>query len=499
MAYVKRLTIHRTLLKSLQYIENPKKTNEKILVSSNKCSQDTKVAIKEMQILKEMHEKEDGIQGFHFIQSFKKGEISEEQAHQIGREWAAKFIENNYQFILSTHTDRDHIHNHIVINSVGLNGKKYNSCRSELEDIRQYSDLVCLEHGLSIIERKGKTKHRSYKEWLESKNKTSWKDVVREDIDFAISSSTSFEEFIQNMKSEGYYIKYGTRVKYMTFQKSGMKKAVRGMRLGEDYTEKSIRDRIKYKEFNLSHLTNGLRKYKMNRNSFEYQVRKLTFRSESLNISIRLIILLFQIIFRNNQLAWEKNKRPVKYTYAQKKAINGIKDLTNSLNLLEKYKLQTRSDVKNVIQNLNNKISLEDMKLKKLENLQIKSAAIMTEIDMYYKYKKYYDEYQSSLLKGVYRKKHEYEVGKFEECKNRLEKFGLEELEFEQFRNNHEKISKQMEAIQEEKEKIYKDLYDVEALDKYLDNKKREEILKEVTLDRSKEDGNEKQSGNMSR
>jgi hypothetical protein len=493
MAYVKRLTIHRTLLKSLQYIENPKKTNEKILVSSNKCSQDTKVAIKEMRILKEMHEKEDGIQGFHFIQSFKKGEISEEQAHQIGREWAAKFIENNYQFILSTHTDRDHIHNHIVINSVGINGKKYNSCRSELEDIRQYSDLVCLEHGLSIIERKGKTKHRSYKEWLESKNKTSWKDVVREDIDFAISSSASFEEFIQKMKSEGYYMKYGEKTKYMTFQKSGMKKTVRGKTLGEDYSEESIRDRIKYKEFNISHLTNGLRKYKINRNSFEYQVRKLTYRSASLNISIRLIILLFQIIFRNNQIAWAKSNRPVRYTYAQKKAINGIKDLTNSLNLIDKYNLKTRSDVKNVIQNLNQKISLEDEKLKRFENLQIKSAAVMTEIDMYYKYKQYYDEYQSSILKGIYRKKHEYEVGKFEDCKNRLSKFGLTESEFEKFKDNYEKITQQMEAVQEEKEKIFQDLYDIETLDKYLDNEKREEILREITLERTNDDKTEKE------
>ncbi|HBN05711.1 MAG TPA: hypothetical protein DD434_07980, partial [Bacteroidales bacterium] len=100
MAYVKRITIHKTLLKSLQYIENPKKTNEKILISSNKCSQDSKVAIKEMRMLKEQYEKEDGIQGFHFIQSFKKGEVSEEEAHQIGKEWAAKFLDENYQYML---------------------------------------------------------------------------------------------------------------------------------------------------------------------------------------------------------------------------------------------------------------------------------------------------------------------------------------------------------------------------------------------------------------
>ncbi len=492
MAYVKRLTIHVTLLKALEYVVNPKKTNERVLISSNKCNQNVNIAIKEMRELKRIHEKEDGIQGFHFIQSFKKGEVSEEEAHQIGKEWAAKFLDDNYQYILSTHTDRDHIHNHIVINSVGLDGRKYNSCVNEREDIRQYSDLVCLEHGLSIIERKGKIKYVSYKEWLESKNKTSWKDTIREDIDFAISSSASFEEFIKKMKSEGYYMKYGEKTKYMTFQKSGMKKAVRGKRLGEDYSEESIRERIKYKEYNINRLrSKSIRRYKINSNSLEYQIRKLTYRPSSLNTNIRLIVLLFQIIFNNNRISFEKDNRPIKYTYSQKQAIKGIKDLTNSLNLLDKYNLKTRSDVKNAMQRLTNDITSEDEKLKKLEDLEVKSAAVVTEIGMYNKYKKFYLEYQSSILKSAYKKKHEYELEKFEACKSRLSKFGLEEFDFEKFINNYEKISEQKEAVQEEKEKIYNELFEIERMDKYLDNERREEIIKEITLGR--ETGNKKE------
>ncbi len=493
MAYVKRITIHKTLLKSLQYIENHKKTNEKILVSSNKCSQDEKVAIKEMMLLKKSHGKEDGIQGFHFIQSFKKGEVSEDVAHQMGKEWAAKFLDDNYQYVLSTHNDKDHIHNHIVINSVGLNGKKYNSCVNEREDIRRYSDLVCLEHGLSIIERKGKIKYRSYKEWLESKNKTSWKDTIREDIDYAISSSASFEEFIKKMKSEGYYMKYGEKTKYMTYEKSGMKKAVRGKTLGEDYSEERIRERIRYKEYNIGHhKSKHIRRYKIDIYDYEYQIRRLTYRPGSLNTSIRLIVLLFQVVFRNNRLSYEKDNRPVKYTYAQKRAIEGIKDLTNSLNLLDKYNLKTRSDVRNEKQRLNEKIVIEDEKLKKFDSLKIKSAAIVTEIEMFNKYKKYYQEYQSSILKAAYKKKHEYELEKFESCKGRLRKFGLEESEFEKFKKSYEKISEQMEEVQVEKEKIYDELFEIEKLDKYLDNEKRDEILKEIMLEREEENNKEK-------
>lgn len=492
MAYVKRLTIHVTLKKALDYIVNPKKTNESVLISSNKCNQNPDIAIKEMKELKKFHDKEDGIKGFHFIQSFKKGEVSEEEAHQMGKEWAAKFLDDNYQYIISTHTDRDHIHNHIVINSVGLDGRKYNSCKSELEDIRQYSDLICLEHGLSIIERKGKIKYRSYREWLESKNKNSWKDVIREDIDFVISSSVSFEDFIVKMKSEGYYMKYGEKTKYMTYQKSSMKKAVRGKTLGEDYSEEGIQERIKYKEYNLGHLkSKNIRRYKVDRFSLEYHIRNLTYRPASLNTSIRLIVLLFQIIFRNNQLVVDR--QPVKYTYAQKKAINGIKDLTNSLNLLDKYNMHTRGDVRNTIQKLNDEIVSEDEKLKRLEDLKIKSAAVMTEIELYNKYKKYHDEYQSSILKAAYKKKHEYELKKFEICKNRLDKFGLTEFEFEKFRGNYEKITMQMEAIQKEKEKIFQELYDVEKLEKYLNNEKREEFLNEIILERTLEDKAEKE------
>lgn len=494
MAYVKQRAISVTVLKAIDYIINKKKTEDEKYVSSYKCNTDKNIALKEFYLLKNQFGKEEGILAHHFIQSFKPGEVDEETAHKVGMEWAEKLLDGNYQFIISTHNDKGHIHNHVIANSVGFNGRKYNACRHQLEDIRRYSDLVCLEHGLSVIEAKRKTKYRSYKEWLESKNKTSWKDVVREDIDFVISSSASFEEFIQKMKLEGYHMKYGSNVKYMTFQKAGMKKTVRGMRLGEDYSEENIRERIKYKEFNISHLkSKDYRRYKIDRNSLEYQVRKLTYRSASLNISIRLIILLFQIIFRNNQLAWDKNNRPVKYTYAQKKAISGIKDLTTSLNLLDKYNLKTRSDIKNVIQNLNNKISLEEVKLKKLENLEIKSAAIVTEIDLYNKYKSYYEEYKTSILKAAYKKKHEYELEKFEACKNRLNKFGLKESEFEKFKNNYEKINVQMEAVQEEKEKIFQELFDVETLDKYLDDEKREEVLGEITLERTNDDKTEKE------
>ncbi|WP_326910676.1 relaxase/mobilization nuclease domain-containing protein [Sedimentibacter sp. MB31-C6] len=494
MAYVKRHPIHKTLKNALKYIENIEKTDDKLLVSSNKCSINENLAIEEMKTLKKQYEKEDGIQGFHFIQSFKPGEANKEKAHQVGREWAEKFLDGKYQYVLTTHVDKGHIHNHIIINSVGLNGKKYNSCKNELEDIRKYSDLVCLEHGLSVIEPNRRNKNKSYKEWQESKNKTSWKDIVREDIDYVISSSESFEDFIRKMKSEGYYIKHGN-VKYMTFKKQGMNRAVRGKTLGIDYDEHSIKQRIKFKEHNIRSFRSKNKKYyKIDKKSFEYQIRKLSYRQSSLETNIKLIILLFKIIFNNNQNSFEKDKRPIKYTYAQKKAINGIKDLSSKLNLLHKYNLHTRGDVQKQIDILNGKIKQVETKKEKLKTLEIKMEAVCTEIELYYKYKKYHDEYERVILKGVYKKKNAYEIEKFESCKNRLEKFSLkDELQYENFINQRNEVIEKTKGVDNEINNTFKELDKILGLQNYLNKYERDKFIKDIQLETKMKDENEKE------
>lgn len=494
MAYVKRHPINKTLIKALNYIENIEKTDEKLLVSSNKCSTNENLAIEEMRALKKKYDKKDGIQGFHFIQSFKPGETDKETAHQVGKEWAEKFLDGNFQYILTTHIDKDHIHNHIIINSVGLNGKKYNSCANEREDIRIYSDLVCKEHGLSIIEPNKRNKNKSYKEWQESKNKTSWKDVVREDIDLTISHSDSYEEFLQNMKDQNYYIKQGN-VKYITFKKQGMSKSVRGKTLGLDYDELSIKQRIKFKEHNISSFKSKDKKYyRIDKNSFEYQMKRLSCRQGSLETNVKLIILLLKMIFNNNQNSFIRNDRPVKYTYAQKKAIKGIEDLSTKLNLLNKYNFNKRGDVQNQIEILDNKIKQEEMKHQKLKLLEIKMDAVCTEIELYHKYKKYNDEYKQSFLKGAYKKQHEYELEKFERCKNRLEKFGLKgEVQYDDFINQREKIIEKIKGVDKKINNICNELTDIENLQHYLNKNERNKFIEDIQLETSIKNENEKE------
>ncbi|WP_252249116.1 relaxase/mobilization nuclease domain-containing protein [Clostridium sp. VAP23] len=157
MAYVKQGTVKTTLYKVLNYITNPSKTDERILVTGiNHCSSNPTLAYKQMLVTKEVYKKTDKVLGYHFKQAFKKGEIKDPIiAHEIGVKWAEKITEKKYECVVSTHVDKEHIHNHVVINSVSREtGEKYNSCKEQLRAIRKESDKLCQEYNLSIIKAK---------------------------------------------------------------------------------------------------------------------------------------------------------------------------------------------------------------------------------------------------------------------------------------------------------------------------------------------------------
>ena len=263
MAYVKRIPIKTSLKNSLKYILNPSKNEEGLLVSGSNCPINGSLAYKIMEKTKEEYNKKDKIQGIHFIQSFRPEEnITPQTAHEVGRKWADKFL-NSYEYLLSTHKDKGHIHNHIIINSVSFEtGKKYLKNDRELREIRKLSDEVCREYGLDIIEPKKENRNKSYKEWKSHKENISWKDKIKIDINETIEESKTYEDFLEKMKSRGYELKYGNS-KYNTFKHKEMGRSIRGKTLGEDYTEKKIKDRIE--EFKRSKLI-YLSKYREDKN-----------------------------------------------------------------------------------------------------------------------------------------------------------------------------------------------------------------------------------------
>lgn len=196
----------------------------------------------QMKATRELWGKTDGIQAHHIIQSFKPGEVTPEIANEIGRD-LAKEIAKGHECVVYTHTDKDHIHNHIVINSVNYeNGSKYNASKEELYRIREVNDRLCKERGLSVVQEKNSPiRYTLAEKSLLEKGEVSWKDEIRQFIDDEKEHSKTYEQFKQNL-TDKYGIEVNERGKNITFTHpdNGMK--VRGSKLGNSYEKEMLKN-----------------------------------------------------------------------------------------------------------------------------------------------------------------------------------------------------------------------------------------------------------------
>ena len=231
--------------KLVDYAADPEKTKMRLYESCISC-QSVGSAYKEMISTKEKWGKKDGVQGYHIIQSFKPGEVTPELAHAIGMEFTQKLFGNRYEAVVATHLNKHHYHNHIVINSVSfVDGKKYHSNRkSYYHELRETSNEICREHGLSVI--KPKAKGKQYPEWeAEQKGTGTLRSAIREDIDAAIRYSYTMEDFWMLLQKQGYRIKRSEQRKYIVLLSPGAKRGVRLTSLGKGYEEEEIAARIR--------------------------------------------------------------------------------------------------------------------------------------------------------------------------------------------------------------------------------------------------------------
>lgn len=252
MAITKIHPIKSTLNLAISYIVNGEKTDEQILVSTHKCHQETA----HTQFLRTRNDA--GTNGTvlarHLIQSFLPGETSPEMAHQIGLELCKKILKDEYEYVLSTHIDKGHIHNHIIFNNVNMvTGKCYQSNKKSYHQIRYQSDKLCKENNLSVIDefyesykKKYKTNGKSWYENEQAKHGTSWKSRLQFDIDRIIKQSKDWDEFLKKMADLGYGIKYG---KHIAFKSKDKARFTRAKTIGEDYTEERLKERIAEREF----------------------------------------------------------------------------------------------------------------------------------------------------------------------------------------------------------------------------------------------------------
>jgi hypothetical protein len=232
----------RGLQEVLKYTVQDAKTEKQFYVTGINCYPES--ACKQMSKTKLQFQKMDGILAFHGYQSFAPGEATPETAHAIGVKMAQELWGDRFEVVVSTHLDKNHLHNHFVLNSVSFkDGKRYYDNKTTYSLMRQTSDRLCREYSLSVIEnpQRGKSKH--YAEWkAEQESKPTWRGLIREDVDKAIDESMTFTQFIANLRRQGYEVKTG--VKYMAVRPNGKERFVRLKTLGDDYTEENIKERI---------------------------------------------------------------------------------------------------------------------------------------------------------------------------------------------------------------------------------------------------------------
>jgi hypothetical protein len=232
----------RGLQEVLKYAVQDAKTEKQFYVTGINCYPET--ACKQMSKTKLQFQKTDGILAFHGYQSFAPGEATPETAHAIGVKMAQELWGNRFEVVVSTHLDKNHLHNHFVLNSVSFkDGKRYYDNKTTYSLMRQTSDRLCREYSLSVIENPQRGKSRHYAEWkAEQESKPTWRGLIREDVDKAIDESMTFTQFIANLRRQGYEVKTG--VKYMAVRPNGKERFVRLKTLGDDYTEENIKERI---------------------------------------------------------------------------------------------------------------------------------------------------------------------------------------------------------------------------------------------------------------
>ncbi len=227
----------------LTYATNPNKTEKLFYTTGINCRVEN--AVKEMQFIKKLYKKEKGILAFHGYQSFKEGEFTQEIAHEIGVRLAEEMWGDRFQVVVSTHLNTDNIHNHFVINSVSFkDGYKYYSNISNTALLRKTSDEICEEYGLSVLEEKNCKSGINFENFYKKSMKESeYYKFAKEDIDYAIEHSWTYQEFIKKLKGIGYEVYF--RANKISVRRYPYKRNIRIERsFGEEYSIENIKNKI---------------------------------------------------------------------------------------------------------------------------------------------------------------------------------------------------------------------------------------------------------------
>ena len=383
MAVTKIKAIRGTLSKAIAYILNPEKTDEKLLVSSYGCASET--AAREFEWTRKIAEQKGmnpvRIIARHVIQSFEIGEVTPELAHEIGKQFADEILGGKYEYVLTTHIDKDHVHNHLIFNAVDfVNYHAYKSYKRIYYDMREVSDRLCKENGLSVIP-PSQNKGMGYKEYTEAKRGTSWKQKLKQTIDRLVITAKDYDDFLRLMQEAGYEIKTG---KYISFRAEAQERFTRSKTIGENYTEERIKERIAGRTPRRSQ-------------------RQTTPKGISLIGDIQERIRLID-----------------SKGYEHKAKLTILKEAARTLNYLTENNLLQYADLEKKVEDIHSSYDRTGKELKGVEARLREVQPLIKNISNYQRLKPVYDAFQKAKDKPGFKAKHEAELVIFEAARSTL-------------------------------------------------------------------------------
>lgn len=369
--------------KAIAYILNPEKTDEKLLVSSYGCASET--AAREFEWTRKIAEQKGmnpvRIIARHVIQSFEVGEVTPELAHEIGKQFADEILGEKYEYVLTTHIDKDHVHNHLIFNAVDfVDYHAYKSYKRIYYDMREVSDRLCKENGLSVIP-PSQNKGMGYKEYTEAKRGTSWKQKLKQTIDRLVITAKDYDDFLRLMQEAGYEIKTG---KYISFRAEGQERFTRSKTIGENYTEERIKERIAGRTPRRSQ-------------------RQTTPKGISLIGDIQERIRLID-----------------SKGYEHKAKLTILKEAARTLNYLTENNLLQYADLEKKVEDIHSSYDRTGKELKGVEARLREVQPLIKNISNYQRLKPVYDAFQKAKDKPGFKAKHEAELVIFEAARSTL-------------------------------------------------------------------------------
>ena len=434
MAVTKIKAIRGTLSKAIAYILNPEKTDEKLLVSSYGCASET--AAREFEWTRKIAEQKGmnpvRIIARHVIQSFEIGEVTPELAHEIGKQFADEILGGKYEYVLTTHIDKDHVHNHLIFNAVDfVNYHAYKSYKRIYYDMREVSDRLCKENGLSVIP-PSQNKGMGYKEYTEAKRGTSWKQKLKQTIDRLVITAKDYDDFLRLMQEAGYEIKTG---KYISFRAKGQERFTRSKTIGENYTEERIKERIAGRTPRRSQ-------------------RQATPKGISLIGDIQARIRLID-----------------SKGYEHKAKLTILKEAARTLNYLTENNLLQYADLEKKVEDVHSSYDRTGKELKGVEARLREVQPLIKNISNYQRLKPVYDAFQKAKDKPGFKAKHEAELVIFEAARSTLlamqgdEKLpSLKTLQAEQ-----QRLLEEQQRLYDERVKLKKEVKQIETIKSNVD------------------------------